>query len=86
TECATYLKKQKKSLVVSWSDEDDFEGEVESETAKHVTTLTGICMSDAESCNEEVSYDELAASYKELCIRSEEVCKALEKQKKIIAQ
>ncbi|MCI46055.1 gag-protease polyprotein, partial [Trifolium medium] len=50
TECATYLKKQKKSLVVSWSDEDDSEGEVEKETAKHVTALIGICMSDEESC------------------------------------
>ncbi|MCI29820.1 gag-protease polyprotein, partial [Trifolium medium] len=52
-ECAIYLKKQKKSQAVSWSDEDDSEGEVENES--------------------------------ELCIRSEEVCKTLEKQKKIIA-
>ncbi|MCI40171.1 gag-protease polyprotein, partial [Trifolium medium] len=65
TECATYLKKQKKSLVVSWSDEDDSEEEVDSETAKHVRALTCICMADEESHDEEVSYDELAASYKE---------------------
>ncbi|MCI64208.1 gag-protease polyprotein, partial [Trifolium medium] len=39
TECATYLKKQKKSLVVSWSDEES-EGEVENESAKHITALT----------------------------------------------
>ncbi|MCI19135.1 gag-protease polyprotein, partial [Trifolium medium] len=70
TECATYLKKQKKSLVVSWSYEDDSEEEVDGETAKHVSALTGICMADEESNDEEVSYDELAASYKELCIRS----------------
>ncbi|MCI48534.1 gag-protease polyprotein, partial [Trifolium medium] len=38
-ECATYLKKQKKSLVVSWYDEDDSEGELENESAKHVTAL-----------------------------------------------
>ncbi|MCI15503.1 gag-pol polyprotein, partial [Trifolium medium] len=43
-------------------------------------------MSNAESSDEEITYDEQAASYKELCIRSEEVCKTLEKQKKIIAQ
>ncbi|MCI27351.1 gag-pol polyprotein, partial [Trifolium medium] len=43
-------------------------------------------MSDTDSYDEELSYDELAASYKELCIRSEEVCRTLEKQKKIIAQ
>jgi len=28
TECATFLKKQKKSLVVSWSDGDDSDDEV----------------------------------------------------------
>ncbi|MCI62321.1 gag-pol polyprotein, partial [Trifolium medium] len=80
------MKKQKKGLTVSWSDEDESEGDVESEAAKHITALTGICMSDAESCDEEISYDDLAASYKELCIRSEKVCKTLEKQKKITAQ
>ncbi|MCI92143.1 gag-protease polyprotein, partial [Trifolium medium] len=37
TECATYLKKQKKGLTVTWSDEDESEGEVESEAAKHIT-------------------------------------------------
>jgi len=31
TRCATFLKRQKKSLNVSWSDDDDSEGEVESE-------------------------------------------------------
>ncbi|MCI22700.1 gag-protease polyprotein, partial [Trifolium medium] len=72
TECATYLKKRKKSLTVSWSDEEESEEEVESEVAKHVIALTGICMSDAESCDEELTYDELADSYKELCLKSEE--------------
>ncbi|MCI55798.1 envelope-like protein, partial [Trifolium medium] len=43
-------------------------------------------MSDTDSCDEDVSYEELAASYKELCIRSEEVCKIGEKHKKVIAQ
>ncbi|MCI98087.1 hypothetical protein A2U01_0119390, partial [Trifolium medium] len=33
-----------------------------------------------------VTYDELAASYKDLCIRSEEVFKAVEKQKRIISE
>ncbi|MCI21247.1 gag-protease polyprotein, partial [Trifolium medium] len=86
TECATYLKKQKKGLTVTWSDEDESEEEVEFEVANNITALTGICMSDVESCDEEITYDELAASYKDLCIRSEEVCKTLEKQKKIISE
>jgi len=46
TECVTYLKKQKKSLVVSWSDEDKSEGEVENEYTKDVTALTGVYLSD----------------------------------------
>ncbi|MCH92223.1 gag-pol polyprotein, partial [Trifolium medium] len=48
--------------------EDDSEGEVESEAVKNITALTGRYMYDTDSCDEEVSYEELAASYKELCI------------------
>ncbi|MCI63375.1 gag-protease polyprotein, partial [Trifolium medium] len=58
TECATYLKKQKKGSTVTWSDEDESEEEVEYEVANSITSLTGICMSDVESCDEEVAYDE----------------------------
>ncbi|GAU49082.1 hypothetical protein TSUD_406880 [Trifolium subterraneum] len=86
TKCATYLKKQKKSLNVTWSDEDESEEEGESEVAKHVTVLTGIVTSDTESCDEEVSYDELAETYRHLCLVSEEKCKELEKQKKLNSQ
>ncbi|PNX54502.1 gag-protease polyprotein, partial [Trifolium pratense] len=86
TECATYLKKQKKNLTVSWSDEEEYDNDVESETAKQITPLTGIYTSETESCDEELSYDELAESYRELCLRSEEVCRALEKQKETISQ
>jgi len=86
TECATFLKRQKKSLAASWSDEDDSEGEVEKESAKHVNALTSICMSDTKSCDEELTYEELAESYKDLYTRSEEICRLLEKQKKYISQ
>ncbi|GAU16587.1 hypothetical protein TSUD_168190 [Trifolium subterraneum] len=68
TECATYLKKQKKKLNVTWSDEVESEEEGESEVAKHVTVLTGIVTSDKESCDEEVSYDELAETYRDICL------------------
>jgi uncharacterized protein YpuA (DUF1002 family) len=73
-------------MTVTWSDEDMSEEEVESETVKHITALTGVYMSDEESCDEELTFDVLAASYKELCIRSEEVCRTNEKQKKLIAE
>ncbi|MCI55815.1 gag-pol polyprotein, partial [Trifolium medium] len=57
TECATYLKKQKKGLTVTWSDEDESEEESEFEVANRITALTGICMSNADSCDEEITYD-----------------------------
>jgi len=47
-------------LVVSWFDEDDSEGEVEIESSKPVTALTGKVMSETESCDEKLSYDELS--------------------------
>ena len=66
-------------MTVFGSDEDDSEGEVENESAKHVIALTGRCISD-------LSYEELAASYKDLYTRSGEICKLLEKQKKTIGE
>lgn len=62
--CTTYLKRQKKGYFVSWSDDDESEGEPDGETEKHVTTLTTRCESDVDSCDEDVSYEELADSYK----------------------
>ncbi|MCI53612.1 gag-protease polyprotein, partial [Trifolium medium] len=40
TECATYLKKQNRGLIVSWSDEEESKEDEESETAKRITALT----------------------------------------------
>lgn len=82
-EYPTYLKKQKKGLYVSWFDEDNSESEPEDEYDKHVTALTGRYESDEDSCNEELSYEELATSYRELCIRSEEVCLLGENRRKL---
>jgi hypothetical protein len=59
---------------------------LEGETCKFITALTGTCIFDGESCVGEVSYEELSESYKELCIRSEEVCKNNERQKNLILQ
>lgn len=56
------------------------------EPANQVTALTGIYDSDEDSDCEELTFKELAESYKELCLRSEEVCKLGEDQKKLIAQ
>ncbi|XP_045822129.1 uncharacterized protein LOC123915015 [Trifolium pratense] len=75
--------KQKKRLTVSWSDEDS---EEEVDTAKAIHALTGVCTSDTESCDEELTFDELDESYRELCLKSEEVCRVSEKQKETITK
>jgi len=41
TECVTFLKKQKKGMILSWSDDEEADGGGESECAKHVTVMTG---------------------------------------------
>jgi len=62
--------KDKRRVWLSWSDGDDSEDEVENESAKHFTTLTGRVLSDTESYDEELSYDELAISYNELIAKN----------------
>jgi len=57
-------------LAVSWSDGDDSEDEVITESTKHVTSMTGRIMSDTESYDEELSYEELVVSYNELIAKN----------------
>ena len=79
-ECATFLKKQKKSLTVSWSEES--EKDMENEFTKHVAALTGRVLSDDESCDKDLAYDELTITYKKLNDRNTNTCKKqLEEQK-----
>jgi chromosome segregation ATPase len=56
------------------------------ETAEHVAAFTGRYEYDEDSCDEEVTYEELLTSYIELYAKDEEICKILEKQKKTINQ
>jgi hypothetical protein len=84
-ECPTFLKMQRKGLSATWSEEDT-ESESEGESAKHVTALTSVCGSEDDSSGDELNLDELAASYKELCVKSAEVCIQGEKQKKLIKE
>ena len=62
TECGTYLKKQKRSLAATWSDESETE-----ESANIVTALTGRWGSDEDSSDDEVTFEELAPTYRKLC-------------------
>ena len=70
--------KRKECLLLGLTDP---ESNSEEESAKLVTALTGICDSDSDSSDEEVTFEELADSYKKLCIRSAEVCQQNERQK-----
>jgi hypothetical protein len=48
--------------------------------------MTGVYISDSESCDEDLTYDELASAYKKLCIKSEEICKKNAELETIINQ
>jgi hypothetical protein len=58
------------SLAATWSDESDTE-----EAANLVTTLTGRWGSDEDSSDGEVTFEELASTYRELCHKSVELSK-----------
>src|ERR1043165_189839 len=70
-------------MAVTWSDGESG-SESEEEAANLVTALSGTGNSDNDSSDEEVTFEELADTYKKLCIRSGEVCQQNEKQKKLI--
>ena len=55
-------------MSVTWSDCDS-ESNSKKESAKLVTALSGICNSDSDSSDEEVTFEELADTYKKLCIK-----------------
>jgi chromosome segregation ATPase len=69
------------SLAATWSDESETE-----ESANLVTALTGRWGSDEDSSDDEVTFEELATTYRKLCHRNAEVCQQVESQKKVITQ
>jgi hypothetical protein len=71
---------------VTWYDEDISDNELEGVAANHVSAMTGVCDSDNDSCDEDLTYKELASAYKELCIRSEKICRTNVEQEIVINQ
>jgi len=65
---------------------DVSKNESNNENSNHMTTLTRRYESHEEYGHEGVSCKEFVDSYKELCVRNEEVIKSEEKQKRIIVQ
>ena len=80
SECPTFLKRQRKVLNVCWSDES--ESDYESESSKNEHAFIGKYASDSDSSDDELTFDELAKSYKELCFRSLEEITLLQAEKK----
>ena len=69
-----------KDMTVTWSDCDS-ESNSEEEYAKLITALTGACTSESDTSDEEVTFEELADTYKKLCIKVlKSVCKMRDKR------
>ncbi|XP_057452420.1 uncharacterized protein LOC130744244 [Lotus japonicus] len=68
-ECPTYLKKQSKGMVATWSDDDSGE---EGET--QVLGFTMRCSSENGSSDDDISEEELAETYRLLFNKWEEAC------------
>jgi len=81
TECATFLKKQKKGMIVSWSDDEDADGDGESESAKHVTTMTGRIVSKSDFSDEILYHEKLIVPYNDQDVNNIETHKQLEEHK-----
>ncbi|XP_045792050.1 uncharacterized protein LOC123886812 [Trifolium pratense] len=64
-ECPTFLKNKKGGMSPTYSDKNS-EKECDDNTTKRVMAFTGKYDSDNESCDGEVTYEELADSYREL--------------------
>src|ERR1044072_2927537 len=63
SECPTFLKKQKKGMAVTWSD-DESEEENDDVTANIVKALNVRVTEDVDSSDEEMTDEELADTYK----------------------
>jgi hypothetical protein len=61
------LRKQKKGLTASWTDHDNSEEESDDESTRHVTALTGIQVTYAESDDDgTMTYEDLVITYQQL--------------------
>ena len=80
-ECPTFLKKQKKGMSTTWSD-DELEGAHNDEATNYVMAFTRKCETFDEFCHDDLSYEELADSYKQLYFKCEEICQVGEGRRK----
>jgi len=86
TECATFLKKHKKGMIVSWSDDEEADGDEESDTTKRVTAMTGRIESESESGDEDLYYEKVIVPYSYQDINDMDTSKLLIEQEEVINQ
>ena len=81
TECATFLKKQNKGMIVSWSNDEEADGDGESESAKHVIAMTGRIVSESDYSDEILYHEKLTVPYNNQDVNNIDTHKQLEEQK-----
>jgi len=84
TDSATFLKKKKKGMIVSWSDDEEADGDAKSDTAKHVTAMTGRVESESESGDEDPLYEKVTVAYSYHVINDADTSKLLIEHEEII--
>lgn len=77
-ECATFLKKQKKSLTASWSEDDKSDLNGEGESANHIAALSSTNFCYIKPYKEDLGYDDLAMFHKNPSDRNIDTCLQLE--------
>jgi len=84
TECATFLKKQKKGLAVSWSDDGEANRDGESDTGKQVNVMTSRIITESEYGDDVVYHEELTGCHSKQDDNNIDMCRQLEEQKETI--
>jgi len=69
-------------MIVSWSDDEEADGDVESDTAKRVTAMTGRV--ESESGDEDPYYEKVIVPYSYQDINDADTSKLLIEQEEII--
>jgi len=71
-------------MIVSWSDDEEADGDMESDTAKCVTAMTGRVESESESGDEDPYYEKVIVPYSYKDINDIDTSKLLIEQEEII--
>jgi len=71
-------------MIVSWSDDEEADGDAKSDTAKRVTAITGRVESEFESGDEDPYYEKVTVAYSYQDINDADTSKLLIEQEEII--